>query len=150
MAARNGSEPTQKNQTSLERSSDREIVVARTFNGPARIVFDAWTRPELVKRWWAPVALGASIVACDADVRVGGSYRSGSLGTAVVPTLAGQGAGAWIRDPCRALPQIEVCERRRGRRDALRRRFTIAQPSERALLGSEERSINARLGQDCR
>ncbi len=82
--------------------------------------------------------------------RVGGSYRSGSLGTALVPTLAGQGAGAWIRDPCRALPQIEICERLRGRRDALRQRFTIAQPSERALLGSEERSINARLGQDCR
>lgn len=82
--------------------------------------------------------------------RVGGSYRSGSLGTAVVPTLAGHGAGAWIRDPCHALPQVEVCARLRDQRDMLRRRFTIAQPSRRALLGSEERSINARLGQDCR
>ena len=54
MAAREGSEPGLVNRTSLERTSDREIVIARTFNGPARIVFDAWTRPELVSRWWAP------------------------------------------------------------------------------------------------
>lgn len=82
--------------------------------------------------------------------RVGGSYRSGSIGTAVVPTLAGEGAGAWIRDPCHALPQIEVCDRLRDRRDALRRRFAIAQPSERSVLAGEERNINARLDQDCR
>jgi uncharacterized protein YndB with AHSA1/START domain len=61
--------------TSLDRVSDRELVIARTFNGPARIVFDAWTKPELVRRWWAPQSLGASIVSCDAEVRVGGHYR---------------------------------------------------------------------------
>jgi uncharacterized protein YndB with AHSA1/START domain len=75
MVAREGSEPRLVNRTSLERTSDREIVIARTLNGPARIVFDAWTRPELVSRWWAPRSLGVSIVSCDADVRVGGEYR---------------------------------------------------------------------------
>jgi uncharacterized protein YndB with AHSA1/START domain len=63
------------NQTSMDITSDRELVIARTFNGPARIVFDAWTRAELVKRWWAPKSHGVSIVSCEADVREGGSYR---------------------------------------------------------------------------
>jgi uncharacterized protein YndB with AHSA1/START domain len=63
------------NQTTLELRGDREIVIERTFNGPAHIVFDAWTRPELVERWWAPRSRGVSIVACTADVRAGGSYR---------------------------------------------------------------------------
>jgi len=59
----------------MELTGDREIVIERTFNGPARIVFDAWTRPELVKRWWAPRSRGVSLIACDADVHVGGAYR---------------------------------------------------------------------------
>ena len=81
--------------------------------------------------------------------RVSGGYDSG--GTRVlVPTYTEFGGGTWVRDPCHALPQVEVCERLRDQRSDLRRRFTIAQPSERALLGSEERSINARLDQDCR
>ena len=63
------------NQTTLELRGDREIVIERTFNGPAHIVFDAWTRPELVERWWAPQSRGVSMVACTADVRAGGSYR---------------------------------------------------------------------------
>jgi len=63
------------NQTSMDLEGDREIVIARTFNGPARIVFDAWTKPELVKRWWAPRSHQVSVVACDAEVRVGGGYR---------------------------------------------------------------------------
>ena len=63
------------NQTSMELKGDREIVIARTFNGPPRIVFDAWTRPELVRRWWAPKSRRVSLVGCDADVRVGGGYR---------------------------------------------------------------------------
>ena len=61
--------------TSLTLEGDRNFVIARTFNGPARIVFEAYTRPELVARWWAPQSHGVSIVACDADVRPGGSYR---------------------------------------------------------------------------
>lgn len=80
---------------------------------------------------------------------VSGGYDSG--GTRVlVPTYSDFGGGTWVRDPCHALPQVEVCARLVDRRDALRRRYSIAQPSERAVLGQEERSINARLGQDCR
>jgi uncharacterized protein YndB with AHSA1/START domain len=63
------------NQTTLELRGDREIVIERTFNGPAHIVFDAWTRPELVERWWAPKSRGVAMVACTADVRAGGTYR---------------------------------------------------------------------------
>jgi uncharacterized protein YndB with AHSA1/START domain len=64
-----------KNRTTVERTSDREVVVTRTLNGPARIVFEAWTRPELFKRWWAPKSMGMSIVSCAMDVRTGGGYR---------------------------------------------------------------------------
>lgn len=70
-----GSEARAMNRTSLERTSDRELVVARTFNGRARIVFDALTRPELLKRWWAPCSLGVKLLSCEADLRVGGAYR---------------------------------------------------------------------------
>ena len=64
-----------KNSTTAERTSDRELVVTRTFDGPARIVFEAWTRPELLKRWWAPKSFGVSFLSCEADVRTGGTYR---------------------------------------------------------------------------
>jgi uncharacterized protein YndB with AHSA1/START domain len=64
-----------KNPTTVERTSEREIVVTRTFNGPAHIVFEAWTRPELLKRWWTPPSFGLSFVSCEADVRTGGAYR---------------------------------------------------------------------------
>jgi uncharacterized protein YndB with AHSA1/START domain len=63
------------NQTTLERTSDSEIVIRRTFNGPPRIVFDAWTRPALVERWWAPASRGVTVVSCQADVREGGAWR---------------------------------------------------------------------------
>lgn len=62
-------------QTAVERTSDRDLVVERTFNGPARIVFQAWTTPELLKRWWAPKSSGTTLVSCEADVRAGGKYR---------------------------------------------------------------------------
>jgi uncharacterized protein YndB with AHSA1/START domain len=64
-----------KYDTTAERKSDREIIVRRTFNAPARIVFDAWTRPELFKKWWAPRSMGMLILSCEMDVRVGGQYR---------------------------------------------------------------------------
>ena len=76
MDARKESEPTpMKNLTTVERKSERELVVTRTFNGPARIVFEAWTKPELLKRWWVPKSAGMSLLFCEADVRVGGKYR---------------------------------------------------------------------------
>ena len=61
--------------TTVERKSERELVVTRTFNGPAHIVFDAWTKPELLKRWWVPKSFGASFLSCEADVRTEGMYR---------------------------------------------------------------------------
>jgi uncharacterized protein YndB with AHSA1/START domain len=63
------------NRTTTERTSDRELVVTRTFNAPPRIVFEAWTRPELMMRWWAPKSFGITFISCDMDVRSGGSYR---------------------------------------------------------------------------
>ena len=76
MDARRESEPTpMKNRTTVERKSERELVITRTFNGPARIVFEAWTKPELFKRWWAPKSMGMSLRSCEMDVRVGGRYR---------------------------------------------------------------------------
>ncbi len=61
--------------TMVERKSDRELVVTRTFDAPARIVFEAWTKPELFMRWWAPKSTGSNLLSCDMDVRVGGKYR---------------------------------------------------------------------------
>jgi uncharacterized protein YndB with AHSA1/START domain len=61
--------------TTVERTSDRELVATRTFDGPARIVFEAWTKPELIMRWWALESYGISFLSCEADVRTGGSYR---------------------------------------------------------------------------
>lgn len=75
MVAGTGSKSAPVNETSMVLEGDREIVIERTFNAPARIVFEAWTKPELVKRWWAPRSRGVSLIACDADVRVGGRYR---------------------------------------------------------------------------
>lgn len=63
------------NPTTVERTSERELVVTRTFNGPAHIVFEAWSRPELLQRWWAPKSFGITFVSCEADVRTGGMYR---------------------------------------------------------------------------
>ena len=64
-----------KNSTTVERKADRELIVIRTFNGPAHLVFDGWTKPELLKRWWAPKSFGVSFLSCEADVRTGGTYR---------------------------------------------------------------------------
>jgi uncharacterized protein YndB with AHSA1/START domain len=66
---------TMKNRTTVERKSERELVVTRLFDAPAHIVFEAWTEPELLKRWWAPKSFGVSFLSCEADVRTGGTYR---------------------------------------------------------------------------
>lgn len=76
MDARRESEPTaMKSPTAVERKSEREMVITRIFNGPARLVFEAWTKPELFKRWWVPKSAGLKLLACEMDVRVGGGYR---------------------------------------------------------------------------
>jgi len=66
---------TMRGRTAVKRESQRELVVTRTFNGPARIVFDAWTKPELLNKWWAPKSFGVSLFVCESDLRVGGTYR---------------------------------------------------------------------------
>jgi uncharacterized protein YndB with AHSA1/START domain len=66
---------TPKYTTTTDRHSDREVVVTRTFDAPARIVFEAWTTPELLMRWWTPASFGITFISCEADVRTGGTYK---------------------------------------------------------------------------
>ncbi len=76
MEARRESEPTPlHDRTAAERKSEREFVVTRTVNGPARLVFDAWTKAELFERWWAPKSFPIELLSCEMDVRVDGKYR---------------------------------------------------------------------------
>ncbi len=76
MADSRKSEPARvKNPTTAERKSERELVVTRTFDAPARIVYEAWTTPELFMRWWAPKSMGVPLLSCEMDVRTGGGYR---------------------------------------------------------------------------
>jgi len=63
------------NPTNIARSSDRELVITRTFDAPARLVFEAWTTAALFKQWWVPKSSGAALLSCEMDVRVGGGYR---------------------------------------------------------------------------
>ncbi len=74
MSTAQGSDSMQK-RTQVERRSDRELVVRRTFDAPARLVFEAWAKPELMKRWWAPRSMGMVLESCELDVRTGGTYR---------------------------------------------------------------------------
>jgi uncharacterized protein YndB with AHSA1/START domain len=76
MDARRESEATPlKKRTTAERKSDRELVVTRIFDAPARIVFEAWTTPELFEQWWVPKSMDMFLRSCEMDVRVGGRYR---------------------------------------------------------------------------
>lgn len=76
MDAKSGrSSATNKHQTTVERTSERELVVTRTFDAPARIVFEAWTTPALMQRWWTPKSFGITFVSCEMDARTGGTYR---------------------------------------------------------------------------
>jgi len=76
MDARRSSGPAAKrNPVTIERRSDRELVVTRTFNGPARLVFEAWTKPELFRKWWLPKSMGMTLRSLEMDARTGGRYR---------------------------------------------------------------------------
>ena len=66
---------TPDSRTTAERISDREFVVTRTVNGPAHIVYKAWSDPELFRRWWTPKSFGMTILSCEMNVRTGGGYR---------------------------------------------------------------------------
>jgi uncharacterized protein YndB with AHSA1/START domain len=72
VAARKESEPRR---TTVQKTSEREVVVTRTFDAPVRLVFEAWSRPELFKQWWVPRSMGMTLRSCEMDVRTGGSYR---------------------------------------------------------------------------
>jgi len=60
--------------TTLELPGDREILITRSFDAPARVVFEALTRPEHVRRWWAPRSC-TEMLRCEIDFRVGGAWR---------------------------------------------------------------------------
>src|SRR6188508_579590 len=75
MHARRESEPSPMKHVTVERTSDREVVVTRTFDAPARLVFEAWSKPELFKKWWVPRSMGMTLRSCEMDVRTGGKYR---------------------------------------------------------------------------
>lgn len=68
-------EASKVNETKVERTSDREVVVTRTVDAPARVVFEAFTKAELFRRWWVPTSYGLNLVSCELDVRIGGKYR---------------------------------------------------------------------------
>lgn len=72
MVAGKGSE---SRRTTVQKTSEREVVVTRTFDAPARLVFEAWSRPELFTRWWVPRSMGMTLRSCELDVRTGGTYR---------------------------------------------------------------------------
>jgi len=67
--------PSMDRRTTTERKSDRELIVTRTFDAPVRIVFEAWSKPDLFMRWWAPKSMGVPLLSCEMDVRTGGKYR---------------------------------------------------------------------------
>ena len=72
MVARKESE---SQRTTVQQTSDREVVVTRTFDAPARLVFEAWSKPELFRKWWVPRSMGMTLRSCEMDVRTGGKYR---------------------------------------------------------------------------
>ena len=74
MDATTSAAPT-RNPVTVERTSDRELVVTRTFDAPAQLVFEAWTKPELFRQWWVPKSMGMTLHAIEVDARTGGSYR---------------------------------------------------------------------------
>ncbi|MBY3158326.1 SRPBCC family protein [Rhizobium laguerreae] len=86
--------------TAVERRSELELVVTRTFNGPVRLVFDAWTKPELFKLWWAPKSMGVPLLSCEMDVRTGGSYRI-TFGHAAADAMAFFGKYLDVSPPSR-------------------------------------------------
>ena len=139
-------ESAMKNETIVERRGDRELTVTRTFNAPAHIVFDAWTKPELLKRWWAPKSFGVSLFECEQDLRVGGAYR---LAFGRDPTNPEVFSGRYVEvKPPSRLVLTQVYERRSDAGEVVvtaafeesegRTRLTLHQlfPSKEALEGA--------------
>jgi uncharacterized protein YndB with AHSA1/START domain len=72
VAAKSESDPRG---TTVQKTSEREVVVTRLFDAPARLVFEAWSKPELFRKWWVPRSMGMTLRSCEMDVRTGGKYR---------------------------------------------------------------------------
>src|SRR6188508_1182633 len=100
MDAKRKSEPM-KNRTTVEQTSERELVITRTFDAPPRIVFEAWTKAELFQRWWVPKSLGMALLSCELDVRVGGAYRLVFSHTAAPDGMAFHGRYLEVTPPSR-------------------------------------------------
>ena len=66
---------SESRRTTVQKTTEREVVVTRTFDAPARLVFEAWSRPELFRKWWVPHSMGITLRSCEMDVRTGGTYR---------------------------------------------------------------------------
>src|SRR5271168_3717167 len=141
MGARTEREPTpMKNRTTVERKSERELVVTRTFNAPARLVFEAWTKPELLKRWWAPKSTGMSLLSCEADVRVGGRYRFSFVfgNDASKPSISRSASLAHCREASRGTSRPER-----------RRRSRECSPAPLPPRGAHHQLAGLVLGQGC-
>jgi uncharacterized protein YndB with AHSA1/START domain len=149
------------NETIVERTSDRELVVTRTFNAPAHIVFEAWTKPELLKRWWAPKSFGVSLFACEQDLRVGGTYRFAFGRDPKDPEVF---SGRYVEveppsrlvltqlyertpDACDALVTAEFKETQGGTHLTLRQLFPSKEALEGALASGMERGMRVTLDQ---
>jgi uncharacterized protein YndB with AHSA1/START domain len=161
MRAAKEREPASINRTVVERRSDRELVVTRTVNGPARLVFEAWTKPELLKRWWAPCSLGVSLLECDADVRVGGRYRYvfgrdarhpmafSGVYTNVTPysTLVYTQIFEPLRDAGEAIVTVTLAEHRGKTRLVLRELYPSKEALDGAVASGMEHGIRETLEQ---
>ncbi len=60
---------------SIERTSDLDLIVTRTIDGPRDVVFEAWTDADLFRQWWIPKSFPITLLSCEVDARVGGGYR---------------------------------------------------------------------------
>jgi uncharacterized protein YndB with AHSA1/START domain len=93
-------------ESTLTLPSDRELVLTRVFNAPARTLFEVWTKPEHVRKWYA--VRSTTVTVCDIDLRVGGAWRW------VVTTPHGMEiafSGVFLEiDPPRRLQRTEVFE----------------------------------------
>lgn len=135
------------NPTTVTRTSDRELVVTRAFRARPRTVFDAWTRPELFRRWWAPKSMGAGISACEMDVRAGGGYRlTFGEGPADAMTFFGRyreveppSRLVWTNDESDAAPLTTVTFQDRGAGTllVLSEVYPSAEPLEEAVAGMQ-------------
>lgn len=118
--------------TTIERKSERELVVTRSFDGPARIVFEAWTKPALMKLWWAPASTGVPLLSCEMDVRVGGGYRL-AFGHDAATSRAFFGRYVDVTPPSRLVWTNDESE------DAALTTVTFAETEGRTLLVLHER-----------